>query len=114
MVILNAALGVLLKLPSVFNSIFDWIFFINNLLDTLVSIEFHFYKLCYEDNFCFLLDKFSNILYLISISIYLIFFYHFDKNFRTSLLRLLVNKKKEGETINKLLVFKDEHTLKQT
>ena len=97
MVILNALLGVIRRVASVVNSIFDWVFFIHNLF-----YPFHYsgilYILCHNNNSCFLLEKFSNILYLISLSIYLIFFYHFDKNFRTSFLRLIDNKKKQNKT----------------
>ena len=92
MVILNAIIGVILKLASVINSIFDWIFFMKN-LSPILTITGRLYILCQNNNSCFLLDIFSNILYLISLSIYLIFFYHFDKNFRTSFLRLFANKK---------------------
>lgn len=97
MVILNAILGVILRVASVVNSILDWVFFINNLFN-YIDILGYFYTFCQNDNSCFLIEKFSNILYLISLSIYLIFFYHFDKNFRTSFLRLLDNKKKENKS----------------
>ena len=96
MVILNAILGVILRVASVVNSIFDWVIFINNLLYTF-NLAGHSFTLCNNNNICLLLEKISNLLYLISLSIYLIFFYHFDKNFRTSFLRLFDNKKKENK-----------------
>ena len=92
MVILNALIGVILKLTSVYASIFDLVQFIIVLYDLkgrsiLDSLIFHFIT-CSDDNNCFLVEKFGNLFYLISLSIYLMFFYHFDKNFRISLLKI--------------------------
>lgn len=96
MVILNAILGVILRVASVINSIFDWVFFIHNLFYRF-NFAGHSYTLCNNNNSCILLEKISNLLYLISLSIYLIFFYNFDKNFSTSFSRLFDNKKKENK-----------------
>ena len=92
MVILNALIGVILKLTSVYASIFDLVQFIIVLYDLkgrsiLDSLVYHFIT-CSDDNRCFLVEKFGNLFYLISLSIYLMFYYHFDKNFRTSLLKI--------------------------
>lgn len=97
MVILNAALGVILRVASVLNSIFDWVIFMNNIFYRF-NISGRLYDSCNNNNSCFLIEKLSNILYLISLSIYVVFFYNFDKNFRTSFLRLFDNKKKENKT----------------
>ena len=100
MVILNALMGVILKLTSVYASIFDLVQFIIVLYDLkgrsiLDSLVFHFIT-CSDDNSCFLVEKFGNLFYLISLSIYLFFFYHFDKNFRTSFMRLFFNDEKKS------------------
>lgn len=94
MVILNALIGVILKIPSVYTSIFDLVFFITALHDaslqslSLTLPSYNLIKICSNDPSCFMVDKFANIFYLISLSIYFVFFYHFDKNFRSSFLRL--------------------------
>ena len=96
MVILNALIGLILKLASVYPSIFDLYYFISglDLPDIVVDNLFNFIIICSKDNACFLIEKFGNLFYLISLSIYLIFFYHFDKNFRISFLRLFKGEKK--------------------
>ena len=101
MVILNALLGLILKLNLVFASIFDLVHFIDGLYDSggesLLDTYFNFFVICSNDNVCFLIEKFGNIFYLVSLSIYLFFFYHFDKNFRISFLRLFKNEKKNSK-----------------
>ena len=99
MVILNALIGVILKLTSIYASIHDLIEFVNglNLFSDRLSLlngTFNFILICSNDNMCFLIERFGNLFYLISLSIYLIFFYHFDKNFRISFLRIFSDDKK--------------------
>ena len=96
MVILNALIGVILKITLVYASIFDLVNFISSFsvgIPLLNGIQ-NFILICSKDNICFLVENFGNLFYLISLSIYLIFFYHFDKNFRTSFLRLFNDGKK--------------------
>ena len=71
MVILNALIGVILKLTSVYASIFDLVQFIIVLYDLngrsiLDSLYYHFIT-CSDDNRCFLVEKFGNLFYLISL-----------------------------------------------
>ena len=100
MVILNALLGLILKLTSIYSSIFDLVSFISviNIYEfeelDLLNGMFNLIVLCSNDNKCLLIEKFGNLFYLISLSIYLIFFYHFDKNFRISFLRIITHEKK--------------------
>ena len=98
MVIFNALLGLILKLPSVYASIFDLVQFIHTLnsptIESLLHSVFNLIIICSNDNTCFLMERFGNLFYLISLSIYLIFFYNFDKNFRISFLRIFNNDKK--------------------
>ena len=104
MVILNALLGLILKVASVYASIYDLVHFItaitafnsdsNGFDKPFLIASNNFYIICSKDITCFLIEKFGNLFYLISLSIYLIFFYHFDKNFRASFLRLFKDEKK--------------------
>ena len=102
MVILNALLGLILKLTSVYASIYDLVDFIIGLYDTykynglLLDPTYNYIIICSTNNTCFLVEKFGSLFYLISLSIYLFFFYHFDKNFRTSFLRLFFNDEKKN------------------
>ena len=100
MVILNALIGVILKSASVYASIFDLVNFITGLYysngSSLFNGIYNFIIICSKDNSCFLVEKFGNLFYLISLSIYLFFFYHFDKNFRISFLRLFHNDEKKN------------------
>ena len=106
MVILNALLGLILKLASVYASIYDLVDFIIGLYDTykynglLLDDTYKYNIICSTNNTCFLIEKFGNLFYLISLSIYLFFFYNFDKNFRTSFLRLFFNDEKKNTYAN--------------
>ena len=114
MVILNAFIGVILKLASVYASIFDLVNFIFALFNpdglsiNMINASLNVIIICSEDETCFLIEDFANLFYLISLSIYLIFFYHFDKNFRTSFLRLFNDKKKN--TKNNALITSEYST----
>ena len=98
MVIFNALLGLILKLASIYASIFDFVLFIYALYyaerKPFLNGLYNFVVICSNDNTCFLIERFGNLFYLISLSIYLVFFYHFDKNFRTSFLRIFTGEKK--------------------
>ena len=105
MVILNALIGVILKLTSIYASFHDLVQFIKglNLFSDRLSLlngTFNFILICSNDNTCFLIERFGNLFYLISLSIYLIFFYHFDKNFRISFLRIFTDERKNTKKIS--------------
>lgn len=113
MVILNALFGIILKLASVYSSILDLINFMNGLNSpeiSLLALEqtlFNSFKLCSNDLFCALIERFGNLFYLISLSINLLFFYHFDKNIRTSFLSIFNREKKN--TKNEEFNFQNEN-----
>ena len=106
MVILNAFIGVVLKLASLYASIFDLVHFIPALFNSegvsiyMFNASLNLIIICSKDNMCFLVEKFGNLFYLISLSIYLIFFYHFDKNFRISFLRIFSDDKNNTKKIS--------------
>ena len=109
MVILNVLIGIILKLASVYASIFDLVNFIRFALLDSDGFSKYAFKLimnliiiCSKDNMCFLIEKFGNLFYLISLSIYLFFFYHFDKNFRTCFHRIFNDEKKNATNNDKL------------
>ena len=91
MVIFNAFLSVVLKAALAYTSISDLVHFIFALYNSQGKINldtyFNFNFICSNDLTCFLIERFGNLFYLISLSIYLMFFYHFDNKFRTSFLR---------------------------
>lgn len=96
MVILNASLNLTLKSLISYASFFDLatlISFIKENSNNLTDLIYMDYTLCFFDSQCHALDKIGNVLYLISISLPLIFYINFDKNFRIALKMSLLNKK---------------------
>ena len=90
MVILNATCGLILKSSSASISIYDLIYFINAFLNNGVFVLNEFsLKICSFSETCYTFEKFSNLLFFVSLSLYFIFYYNFDKNFQAAFKRIL-------------------------
>ena len=98
MVILNASIGVLLKAFLVYSPI-------NDLINSIKYLKIHFIEyeqfdaifgtvpLCYYDSICHAIEKLSDFLYLVSLSILLFFYKGFDKRFDELLKKTLFRSK---------------------
>lgn len=102
MVILNAVTFFLLKVPVLLNSIFEFVIneiytnWYNRPTEENGTIEYDgniFIWLCFELFGCDLFEQFSNLLYFLSLSLHLYFYYKFDRNFQFSFHRKILNKK---------------------
>ena len=98
MVILNTALNIIFKVPSLIYSIIDF-------YESIYRLDYNYFLFhggfgrfymgfCNYAYFCHMFLRFSDILFLISISIQLFFFVHFDKKFKFSFYRIFFPKKK--------------------
>lgn len=104
MVILNSLSNIFLKLPLVLNPIFE-------IIDTVLFDEITFLLpitsnenrdsyldgiiyFCVELYGCEMLDELFNLLFLVSLSINLVFYYNFDKNFNVCFNFLFFKEKK--------------------
>ena len=76
-----------LKLPASVKSIFDSIHLNNNSNNPIANSHIdHLYdKYCIASRYCTAFDKFSSILYVISISANILFYFLFDKQFKIGL-----------------------------
>ena len=97
MVIINATCAMVLKAPVASISIINLVYLLSqfskngyfNLSDR---------KTCYFYETCYAFEKFSNLLFLLSLSLYFVFYYNFDKNFQASFKRILNNDSKENDS----------------
>lgn len=95
MVILNTSLGFLLKLPACINSI---VMLVNQIIKNNDYINHHFFgrfymRFCIDAGLCDMFLQLSNFLYLVSISIGLFFYLHFDKNIKVAFKRIIPSSK---------------------
>ena len=88
-----ALFSIILKLPSSLKSVFDSIHLNNDLVIPLANnqIDFLYEWYCVYARFCPTFDKLSSILFAISISSNLFFYYLFDRNFKFGL-KIAFNK----------------------
>ena len=92
MVILNASFNLLLKSPNAIQSIYDlaYGFTKSNPHNSLSSGILHFNKVyCINLRFCFFFGELVIFLYLFSLCLNLVFFYKFDKTFKTCCFNVL-------------------------
>ena len=93
MIILNSTIGVLLKLPTLIYSIMDLYYGIYRLNDLQVfyrpAFGRFYLRFCIDANFCQMFLHLADLLFLVSISIQLFFFNHFDKKFKIAFSRIL-------------------------
>ena len=98
MVILNTALNILFKVPSLIYSIFNFYESIYRIDYTYLLLHGGFGRFyiafCHDANFCHMFLRLSDLLFFISISIQLFFFVHFDKKFKITFYRIYFPKKK--------------------
>ena len=111
MVILNATCGLILKAPVASISIFDLVYVLKSFLKNGL-FELIFEKTCSYYETCYTFEKFSNLLFLLSLSLYFIFYYNFDKKFQASFKRIVKNKSSESNenkpAVNRLVFNKIE------
>lgn len=88
MVILNTAIGVLFKMPSLIYSIIGFYYSIYRLDQSVLfshpDFGRFFIRFCSDAYFCRMFLHLANLLYMISISTQFIFFIHFDKKFKNA------------------------------
>ena len=99
MVILNALLGLILKVQMAYVCVFDLYYFIRDLRYLNIktaSFVVPFFKTCSRELTCSLVEKFGGLLYLSSFSLYLAFYYHFDNNFKSSFFKIFKRSKKNN------------------
>ena len=88
MVILNASIGISLKILSVFSSMFDLVNLINFFNSTRNKLNFIFnysvLNICSYDRTCRSIEQFARFLYLLSFLTYFYFYLKFDKKFKSS------------------------------
>ena len=94
MVILNTFVSVLLKFPTCIYSIITLVYQVNRRSGANLNSFGKFYFLyCVEATFCQTYIQISGFLYLLSISIVLFFYKHFDKKIKVSFERKFSKKK---------------------
>jgi hypothetical protein len=97
MVILNTSINLLLKLPTSFYSFIYLYYGIYRQYNVVYSSDRNFERfikrICIDSDFCEMLLKLSEFLYLISISIQLFFYKHYDKKFHIASKRKFGSKK---------------------
>ena len=99
MVILNASFGVILKAILAYSPIYDFInsfIYSKNLQNEYAYLDTIFNKepLCSYEPICYTIERFANLLYLVSLSILMFFYRSFDKNFDIMFKKTLFNSKK--------------------
>ena len=98
MVILNTALNIIFKVPTLIYSIIDF-------YESIYRLDFNYLAnhggfgrfyitFCHDAYFCHMFLRLSDLLFFISISIQLFFFVHFDKKFKITFYRIYFPKKK--------------------
>ena len=86
MVILNASIGLALKILSIFSPLFDLVNLIkfNNKPTEFLSIFYNLVKICSYDRTCRSIEQFARFLYSLSFLTYFYFYLKFDKKFKSS------------------------------
>lgn len=100
MVVLNALVNVFLKLPVTINTFVEIhmsLVYFNVFLSSFQFKENYqttssLIYFCQELNGCELFESVSNMLYMLSLTLGLLFYYNFDKNFKSSFRRLMFNE----------------------
>lgn len=97
MVILNATCGFFLKIFLIYSTIYDFSSFIKYLNRRNDPMYIYFmnaiFYFCSFEKTCHKIEHFATFLYLISLSIPLIFYRRFDRNFRAAFNDILKNFK---------------------
>ena len=93
MVVLNSAIGIFLKLPVCIIpllNVYAQFYFKNNGFENIINPYFgEFYSILIETESYFLIQDISHLFYMISLSIQLFTYKHFDKKFRTAYEKLM-------------------------
>lgn len=104
MVVLNALVCLVLKIPASINSILEFlrIVIVPSVSETLIKnpTVIFFTQLCVRALFCATFGKIANIFFLIFLSINIFFYYHFDRKFNTGYSCLFPNAKKTTASQN--------------
>lgn len=102
MVILNATLGILLKVPSVYGPIFDLAQMINYWRDSRYNPHhasfFLDISICWFDPACHSILRVAHLLYLSSFALNLAFYCKFDKKFRSAFEKTKLNYYQKTKT----------------
>ena len=98
MVILNTTLNLLLKLPaSLYSLIYLWYsIYLQHNIPTVWenrALERFFKRVCIDAKFCDMLQKLSDFLYLLSISLQFVFYKHYDKKLNSAIKKKFGSKK---------------------
>ena len=98
MVILNTSLNLLLKLPeSLYSLIYLWYGIYLHYNDPFVwenrVLERFFKLVCLTSQFCGMLQRLSDFLYLLSISLQFFFYKHYDKKLNSAIKKRFTSKK---------------------
>lgn len=113
MVVLNASLGLVLKAPSAFSSIYD---LVNFIADFYLDLDFRededfldrlYYnlKICSFDLTCSTLESIANMLYFLLLFLFFMFCFKFDKKFKTCVQKVVpFLKKKSNQKKEKNLI----------
>ena len=108
LVVSFAIFSILLKIPASIKSIFDSVHLNNNLIVPFADshIDYLYEWFCVYARFCPTFDKLASILFTISISANIFFYYLFDYNFkfgfRIAINKLISNKEKHLEFVKSL------------